>query len=102
MDVIARLLRRNGYTVYTARTADEARDLAAANRCDLLIGVIGLPERSGIDLMRELRERHGDIAVSGYASRQDVNAALDAGYARHLAKPITFSELLAAIEELTR
>ena len=40
--------------------------------------------------MRELRERHGlkGIAVSGYAARQDVEAALAAGYASHLAKPI--------------
>jgi DNA-binding response OmpR family regulator len=104
LDVIARLLRRNGHTVYTARTADEARDLAAANRCDLLIGDIGLPGRSGIDLMRELRERHGlkGIAVSGYAARQDVTAALDAGFDKHLAKPVSFSELLAAIEELAK
>ena len=90
LDAMARLLRRRGHTVYAARTADEARDLAATNRCDLLIGDLGLPGRSGIELMREPRERHGlkGIAVSGYAARQDAEAALAAGYASHLAKPI--------------
>ena len=104
LSALSRLLQINGHTVYTARTADEARDLAAANRCDLLIGDIGLPGRSGIELMRELRERHGlkGIAVSGYAARQDAEAALAAGYAKHLAKPVAFSALLAAIDELTR
>jgi DNA-binding response OmpR family regulator len=89
---LALLLRRNGHTVYTARTAAEARDLAAANRCDLLIGDIGLPDRSGIELMRELREMYGlkGIAVSGYAARNDVSEALEAGYDMHLAKPLAF------------
>jgi DNA-binding response OmpR family regulator len=102
--VLALLLRRNGHTVYTARTADEARDLAAANRCDLLIGDIGLPDRSGIELMRELHEMYGlkGIAVSGYAGRNDVSEALEAGYDMHLAKPLAFPDLLAAIDEVTR
>ena len=103
LDVVARVLRRYGHTVYTATTADEARGLAVANRCDLLIG-IGLPGRSGIELMRELRERHGlrGIAVSGYAARHDVDMALAAGFSKHLAKPVSFPDLLAAIDELTK
>src|SRR5687768_18216788 len=102
LDAMALLLRKNGHTVYAARTADEARDLAAANRCDLLIGDIGLPGRSGIDLMRELREQYRlkGIAVSGYAARYDVSAALEAGYDKHLPKPVVFTDLLAAIEEV--
>src|SRR5688572_17459164 len=90
LHALARLLRRNGHTVYTARTASEARDLAAANRCDLLIGDIGLPDRSGVELMRELRELYGlkGIAVSGYVTKDDVSEALEAGYDKHLAKPV--------------
>jgi DNA-binding response OmpR family regulator len=104
LEALARLLRRNGHTVYTARTASEARDLAAANRCDLLIGDIGLPDRSGIELMRELRAQYGlkGIAVSGYAARDDAQAAVEAGYDRYLAKPVSFSDLLAAIDEVAR
>jgi DNA-binding response OmpR family regulator len=102
LEAMARLLRRNGHTVYTARTAKEARDLAAANRCDLLIGDIGLPGESGIDLMRELRKQYGlkGIAVSGYAGRDDVSAALQAGFGKHLPKPVLFTDLLAAIDEV--
>jgi CheY-like chemotaxis protein len=100
---LSRLLEMNGYTVHTARTAAEAKDLAASSRCDLFIGDVGLPDQSGLDLMRELRERHGlvGIAVSGYAGKDDVADALAAGFEKHLAKPVTFSDLLAAIEELT-
>jgi CheY-like chemotaxis protein len=100
---LSRLLEINGYTVYTARTAEEARHLAAARRCDLFIGDVGLPDGSGLDLMRELRQRHGlaGIAVTGYAGKEDVADALAAGFEKHLAKPVAFSELLAAITKLT-
>ena len=90
-------------SVYTAHTAEEARDLAAADRCDLLICDITLPGHSGIHLMRELRERHDlkGIAISGFTGKQDTQAAFQVGYNRYLAKPISFSDLLAAIDELT-
>ena len=103
-EVLARLLRLSGHVVHTATTAAEALALADAHKCDLLISDIGLPDRSGIELMRELRERHGlkGIAISGYATRQDVEAALAAGFDRHLAKPASLSALLAAIDEITR
>jgi CheY-like chemotaxis protein len=99
---LRRLLEIHGYTVYAARTAEEARHLAAARRCDLFIGDIGLPDESGLDLMRELRQRHGltGIAVTGYAGKEDVADALAAGFAKHLAKPLSFPALLAAVEEL--
>jgi DNA-binding response OmpR family regulator len=94
----------HGGLVGAATTAEEARALADANRCELLIGDIGLPGRSGIDLMRDLRGRHGlrGIAISGYAARNGAAAALEAGHERHLAKPVAFTELLAAIDELSR
>ena len=103
LDVTALLLRHSGHTVYTARTAAEARELAAAGRCDLLVGETALPDFSGLDLMRELRERYGlrVIAVSAYASEGHVRDALAAGFSRHFAKPIAYSELLAAVDELT-
>jgi CheY-like chemotaxis protein len=104
LDLFARLLRRNGYTVFTARSAAEARALAAEERCDLLISDLGLPDISGLDLMRELRGAYGlkGIAVSGYITANDVRAALAAGFQRHLAKPVAFTDLLAAIEEVAQ
>jgi CheY-like chemotaxis protein len=102
LEAMARVLRRKGHTVHTARSAEEARDLADTHHCDLLVGDIGLPGRSGIELMRDLRARHNlkGIAVSGYAARQDVAAALAAGFDRHIPKPVNFAELLTAIDEL--
>src|SRR5688572_27478286 len=103
LDVTALLLRQSGHTVYTARTAAEARELAAARRCDLLVGETALPDFSGLDLMRELRGRYGlrGIAVSSYSGERHVRDALAAGFIRHLAKPAAYTELLAAVDELT-
>jgi DNA-binding response OmpR family regulator len=102
LKAVARLLQINGYTVYMARTAEEAKALAAERRCDLVIGDIGLPDQNGLELMRELRESHGlkGIAVSGYTERQDVKDALAAGFHRHIPKPVMYADLLAAVEEL--
>jgi DNA-binding response OmpR family regulator len=100
---MALLLRHSGHTVYAARSAAEARELAAAKRCDLLVGETALPDSSGLDLMRELRGRDGlrGIAVSTYSGERHVRDALAAGFIRHLAKPVAYTELLAAVDELT-
>jgi CheY-like chemotaxis protein len=99
---VARLLRHNGHTVYTARTAREAEALAAAGRCDLFISDVGLPHETGLELMRTLRDSYGlkGIAVTGHADRQDVKDAAAAGFDKHVAKPVSYADLLAAVEEL--
>jgi CheY-like chemotaxis protein len=104
LTALARFLELSGHTVHRARTAAEARDLADSHRCDLLISEIALPDGSGLELMRDLRQRHGlkGIAVSAYLGKQGVRDALAAGFGRHLAKPLSYDQMLAAIEELTR
>jgi CheY-like chemotaxis protein len=70
--------------------------LAKENDFDLLISDLGLPDRSGLDLMRELRER-GDflpgIAMSGYGQEQDVQQSHEAGFEVHLVKPVNVERL---------
>jgi|SRR5437867_10040055 len=100
---LARLLRMSGHRTLAAGTAEEALRLAAAERCDVVVSDLGLPDRSGLDLMRELSATHGvpGIAVSGYTDAADVSECANAGFARHLKKPIDFQALMAAVDELT-
>lgn len=96
------MLERRGYEITVAHSAEQAVEKAHERDFDLLISDIGLPDRSGYDLMRELRESKGlpGIALSGYGSEHDVSKARAAGFAEHLTKPINFEQLEEAIQNL--
>ena len=75
-----------------------------AHRCGLVICDLGLPDRSGADLMRDLKDRYGmrGLAVSGHTDPQAVRDIEKAGFDAHLDKPVVFDDLLAAVRDLTR
>jgi len=103
--VMARLLSRNGYHVRTAGTFRAAVESIVSEPVDLVISDLGLPDGSGHDLMRQLRQTHGGvkgIALSGYGTEEDVRKSRDAGFATHLTKPTDFERLLDTIRELSR
>ena len=101
--VLRRLLTLEGYRVITASCAEEAAEAVERGDCDLIISDVGLPDRSGLELMTDLRARSGlrGIALSGYAEPADRKAALAAGFDRFLAKPVQFEKLIVAVRELT-
>lgn len=96
------ILERRGYTITVAHSADQAISQAREKKFDLVISDIGLPDRSGFDLMRELRAHNGlrGIALSGFGSEQDVSNAHEAGFVEHLTKPINFERLEEAIHSV--
>jgi signal transduction histidine kinase/CheY-like chemotaxis protein len=95
------MLERRGYDITLAHTARQAMEKASAEEFDLLISDIGLPDRSGYDLMRELGGKGlRGIALSGFGSEHDVNKARAAGFSDHLTKPINFERLDEAIRNL--
>ena len=100
--MLERLLRMSGYEVRCARTANEALHVAARGDCDLVISDVGLPDRSGLELVSELKRLYAmrAVALSGYAADSDAKAALAAGFDAHLKKPVQFEELLAAVRTL--
>ena len=96
------LLERRGYRITLAHTADQAIEKAQAEKFDLLISDIGLPDRSGYELMKELRAKNAlrGIALSGFGMENDINQARAAGFSEHLTKPINFDRLDEAIRNL--
>jgi CheY-like chemotaxis protein len=100
--VLARLLMKYGHAVETAQDYAGAMSAAGRQQFDLLISDVGLPDRSGLELMQELRAAQGikGIALSGFTEEKDVNASQGAGFAKHLNKPVVLGELLAAIQEV--
>ncbi|MBA2744189.1 MAG: response regulator, partial [Chthoniobacterales bacterium] len=96
------ILERRGYQVTVANSANEAVERANAEDFDLLISDIGLPDRSGYELMQELHANKGlrGIALSGFGMENDVSRARAAGFSEHLTKPINFERLEQAIQSL--
>ena len=104
LSVLAKLLGMQGHTIRTATTYAEAVDVAGRQPCDLLVSDIGLPDRTGIELMQELRNRYDikGIALTGHGDEQTVQDCLAAGFATRLLKPVGFSDLLDAIRDLEK
>lgn len=100
--VLGRILRNAGFDVSHAGTVAEARTLAAGKRFDLLISDLGLPDGSGLELMKALRDAQGlkGIALSGFGTEEDLAASAAAGFAAHLTKPVDWERLRAEIEKL--
>jgi signal transduction histidine kinase/CheY-like chemotaxis protein len=96
------MLERRGYQITLAHSAEQALEKAEKESFDLLISDIGLPDRSGYDLMRELGTNKGlrGIALSGFGTEHDVSKARQAGFSEHLTKPINFDRLEEAIQSL--
>jgi PAS domain S-box-containing protein len=96
------LLLRRRFDVVTAANAAEARAVVQQGPFDLFVSDIGLPDGNGYELMREFRERYGlvGIALTGYGMEDDIVRSRQAGFARHLTKPIRIQHLDVALDEL--
>lgn len=100
--VLGRILRNAGFDVSQAGTVTDAVALAAGRHFDLLVSDLGLPDGSGLDLMKQLREAQGitGIALSGFGTDDDIAASMAAGFAAHLTKPVDWDRLRAEIDRL--
>jgi CheY-like chemotaxis protein len=96
---LRRLLANLGYAVEWRASVADALQAAGREPFDLVLSDIGLPDGSGLELMRELRSRHGlsGIALSGYGMEQDLASSAAAGFLEHLVKPISRDLLGAAL-----
>ncbi len=90
-----------GHVVAAVGTAADALALTDDFRPDVGILDIGLPDMDGYALAGLLRQSHPEIrliALTGYGQEADLQAALNAGFDAHCAKPVTTATLLDLIE----
>ncbi len=98
-------LTQAGYAVDLAESAGAAESLAAANRYDLIVLDIMLPDQNGIDTARHLRTDGYEgpiLMLTALSGTKDRVHGLDAGADDYLAKPFDFEELCARIRALLR
>ena len=103
-EAMADLLSLMGHQVTTAGTVAAALETVRRERFDLLLSDLGLPDGSGLDVMREISHNGGipGIALSGYGMEDDVLRSHEAGFSKHLTKPVTLPALEAAIRQTLR
>src|SRR5258708_30800292 len=92
------ILEHAGYAVTIARSIEEGRLLAA--RADAMLLDVRLPDGSGIDLLRQLRELENPapaIMISGHGTIADAVEATRAGAFDFLEKPLSRHKLLVAL-----
>ncbi|QDQ27550.1 PAS domain S-box protein [Chitinimonas arctica] len=102
-EMLAFILSLRGWSVVVAQNIAQALSLAENQRFDVMVSDVGLPDGSGLDLLKRLRAAgHGlpAIALSGYGHEDDVAASHAAGFAHHLTKPARGDQVENAIEEL--
>jgi len=99
------LLEDSGYEVHEAGSAAAALEAAAATTPSAVVLDVGLPDRPGLDVAREMRadRRTQDvpiIALTGHVGREEQRACLEAGCTEYHSKPLAPRQLLERLRAL--
>ena len=107
-DMLATILRQHGARVTQAENVERGFALFRADRPDILVSDVGLPEQDGYDLIRRIRALPPTdggnvpaIALTGYVSLQDQIQTLSAGFQEHLPKPVDTDRLIGVLRFLS-
>ena len=98
-------LTGEGHTVTVAHDGHEARALLRGERFDLVLLDVMLPGPSGLELLRELRQKDGDTPVLLLTARSDESdkvLGLELGADDYVTKPFSLRELLARVKAMLR
>jgi CheY-like chemotaxis protein len=104
-DMISRRLQRRGYLVVHAANGQEAVEMAARERPDLILMDVSLPVMDGLEATRRLRAQAETqttpiIALTAHATSADRDRALAAGCDDYHTKPVELPRLVAQMEVL--
>lgn len=97
-------LQSNDYNVIETQSAKEGLNAVASHPPDLVLLDLGLPDKSGHDVLKHLREWYTNpiIILSVQSTEEDIVQALDHGANDYLVKPFRTGELLARIRSALR
>ncbi len=101
-DVLATLLRREGFQVVQATTALEGLRLAEENDIDLVLLDLMLPDRPGLEVLKELKARDGEVVVvviTAYSSVESAIMAMREGAFHYIPKPFKNQEVVLTVRK---
>jgi CheY-like chemotaxis protein len=101
-DLVADLLRLRGHEVTVVGDGPAAIDVIIAERPDVALIDIGLPDMDGYEVARQIRQKLSAhrlrlIAMTGYGQASDRAAAFEAGFDAHIVKPASADKILRAL-----
>jgi CheY-like chemotaxis protein len=105
-DLLVSVLESSGATVHAATSADEGFAACLSLRPDVLVSDIAMPGRDGHSLMRELSSMVDGaiprvrIALTAFAGERERQQSAEAGFQRHISKPVDPAMLVATIHAL--
>jgi signal transduction histidine kinase/DNA-binding response OmpR family regulator len=101
--VMTKLLATERHQVTLAKNTADALHLFKSHDFDVVISDIGLPDGSGLDLMRAIQAIRPipAIALSGFGMDEDIRRSRDAGFHEHITKPINFTKLIHSLARLS-
>lgn len=100
--LLGSFLNSQGFTIFTAESAEEALDTLADGDFHLLISDVRMPGMSGLELFKRVRESNAMLPVllvTAYVDVRDAVSAVRDGAANYLEKPIDLDELLATVNQ---
>ncbi|HEV3244821.1 MAG TPA: ATP-binding protein [Candidatus Paceibacterota bacterium] len=103
-EALQKLLKLRGNEVHVSFDGRSARTAALELEPRVLLLDIGLPDMSGYDVAKELREQGSKatlIALTGYGQEEDKKSAMNAGFDYHLTKPVGIADIERILGELT-
>jgi len=105
MRLIEMTLRAKDYTLLKAASGEEALEIAATDKPDLVIMDIHLPKMNGFEVTRKLRENPAFshtpiIAITAYAMKEDRERVIESGGDAYVSKPINTRELPKVVAEM--
>lgn len=98
-------LRQEGYTVDWVRDGDAAELATATNDYDAILLDLGLPGKTGLELLAQWRRKQNTLPILIITARDSVDdriAGLDTGADDYLVKPFDLNELAARLRALLR
>ena len=102
-DMFAEMMRVSGYRVLKTSSSTPALTMMVAEKPDVVILDIMMPEVSGLDILRQMRQDPAlanipVVVVSAKSMPADIKIGMEAGASMYLTKPVGFGELKEAIE----
>ena len=97
LEFLELLFKEQGYSVTTANCVEDARGCLASDSFDLVLCDITMPDGSGLDLLREMKqqrdERTAVIMMTAYTSTESAIEAMKLGAYDYVSKPFDVDEL---------